>query len=96
MTANGSASETSPLLSKSNDAVSKQADTSNRALSNSSSHHGQAEENGKPTGGENHFDDEGQYQRLPEVKNQMKFIVPAVAIGVRSIPIQQKSSTGRC
>ena len=91
MTADGSACETSPLLSKSNNAVSNQANTSNRALSNSSNHHGQAEQNGKPTDGEDHFNDEGQYQGLPKVRKQLKLIVPAVAIGVRSISIQQKS-----
>ena len=91
MTARRTASETSPLLPKGKTLSSEPAETPNRILSNTNytNIHAQEdlksinEEQGKSNGEENNDE---QYQGLPEVKKQLRYIIPAVAIGVRSNP----------
>ncbi|KAG7010080.1 hypothetical protein G7Y79_00001g003520 [Physcia stellaris] len=87
MTARRTASETSPLLPKGKTLSSEPAETPNRVLSNTNctNIHAQEdlksinEEQGKSNGEENNDE---QYQGLPEVKKQLRYIIPAVAIGI--------------
>ena len=87
MTTDDTPSETSPLLPQTTSVLPEPADASNGPLPNGTSQNGQTETNGKHVDEERVQDDderrERQYQGLPEVKKQLKFIVPAVAIGVR-------------
>ena len=87
MTARHTASETSPLLPKRENVIPEPAETPHRAFSNTSCTYGHSQENFKSVneeqGKSNGEDNDGKYQGLPQVKKQLRYIVPAVAIGVR-------------
>ena len=94
MTANDGPSETSPLLPN---VLPEPADAPSGVLPNGSSINGRPEEDIKSVDEEQSQADaedrERQYQGLPEVKKQLKYIVPAVAIGVQSdIPHKKNRS----
>ncbi|KAL8982526.1 MAG: hypothetical protein Q9177_005245 [Variospora cf. flavescens] len=86
MTARHTASETSPLLPKGKNVIPEPAETPHRAFSNTSCTNGHAQENFKSVneeqGRSNGEDNDGKYQGLPQVKKQLRYIVPAVAIGI--------------
>ncbi|KAL8980926.1 MAG: hypothetical protein Q9205_004130 [Flavoplaca limonia] len=86
MTARHTASETSPLLPKGKSVIPEPAETPHRAFSNTSCTNGHAQENFKSVneeqGRSNGEDNDGKYQGLPQVKKQLRYIVPAVAIGI--------------
>lgn len=86
MKANGSPSETSPLLAKPTNVVPESPDAPNGVIPSGSNTDGRGEEGVKSVDQEqaqpDGEDGETQYQGLPEVKKQLKYIVPAVAIGV--------------
>ena len=86
--------ETSPLLPKPATDYLEAGDAPNGPLPNGSEHH-EASANGKANGSikdDNHDDEErqqgvdservNQYEGMPEVKKQLKYILPAIAIGV--------------
>ena len=78
---NRSSSETSPLLSKATDGPLERHGASNGSLSSPV----EANDSAKPTDEEQQHDAEdreGQYEGMPEAKQQLKYIVPAIAIGV--------------
>lgn len=83
MADNREATETSPLLAKSpvSEPVTVSNDTSSGTLAN-----GRTREDRKPTGDEENpaedGDRAGQYEGMPEVKAKLKYILPAVGIGV--------------
>ena len=85
-------SETSPLLTKATNGDPERNDTSNGSVP------APVEANGstKPTEDEEQHDAEdreGQYEGMPEVKQQLKYIVPAIAIGVSdSVRIRSSKS----
>ena len=87
MTADGRASETSPLIPKPTNLLPEPADAPNGALPHGTSGNGHIHGDTKSVDQEEApIDEEGrerQYQGMPEVKKQLKYIVPAVAIGVR-------------
>lgn len=87
MTVDGGASETSPLLPKPTSLL-EPADAPNGALPNGIGGSDHAHDDTKSVDQEEaHTDEEGrerQYQGMPEVKKQLKYIVPAIAIGVGS------------
>ena len=89
MTGEGPPSETSPLIPKSKSTL-PQSPAPNGTVSNGVSSNGPAQEDNKSVDDEQaHSDEEGrerQYQGLPEVKKQLKYILPAVAIGVGLSP----------
>lgn len=88
MTADGVTSETSPLLPKLTNLPPQPADTPDGALPNGTSGNDHTNGDTKPVDEEEAPADqdgrERQYQGMPEVKKQLKYIVPAVAIGVPS------------
>lgn len=83
MADNREATETSPLLAKSPvpKPVTVSNDTSSGAVANGPTTEGQkpAEDAEDPTEDE---DRAGQYEGMPEVKAKLKYILPAVGIGV--------------
>lgn len=89
MTDDAAPSETSPLIPQSKSTLPQPADASNGALQKGVSSNGHAQEDNKSVDEEQaHGDEEGterQYRGLPEAKKQLKYIVPAIAIGVRPI-----------
>ena len=88
MTADGGASETSPLLPKPTNLLPEPADAPNGALPNGTNNNDHTHDDNKSVNEEEaSIDQDGrerQYQGMPEVKKQLKYIVPAVAIGVWS------------
>ena len=79
------------MLPKGENVISEPAETPNNVLSNATCTNVHTQENLKSvneeqgkSNGENYNDE--QYQGLPEVKKQLRYIIPAVAIGVRSNP----------
>lgn len=86
MTADGGASETSPLLPKPTNLLPEPADAPNGALPNGANGNDHTHDVNKSVNEEEASTDqdgrERQYQGMPEVKKQLKYIVPAVAIGV--------------
>lgn len=87
MTGDGPPTETSPLIPKSRSTL-PQPDAPNGTLSNGIGSNGRVQENNKSVDEEEALSDEEgrerQYQGLPEVQKQLKYILPAVAIGVWS------------
>ena len=86
MTDDGAPTEISPLLHKSANSLPQPTDTPNGALPNGGSNKHHAAKDSK-IGDQEQANDvsdgrERQYQGLPEVKKQLKYIVPAIAIGV--------------
>ena len=86
MAGDGPPSETSPLIPKSRSTLPQPPDAPNGTVPHEIGKNSHAQEDGKSVDEEEaHSDDEGrerQYQGLPEVKKQLKYIVPAIAIGV--------------
>ena len=84
MTRDGLPSETSPLIP--NSRSTPQSPAPNGIIPNDVGSNGQAREDNKSVDEEEAYNDEEgrerQYQGLPEVKKQLKYIVPAIAIGV--------------
>ena len=78
--------ETSPLIPKSRSTLPQPPDAPNGTLPNGISSNGHAQEYNKSVDEEEALgDEEGrerQYQGLPEVRKQLKYILPAVGIGV--------------
>ena len=84
MTADDALSETSPLLPKLTVVSPEPAHAPNGALQNASVTDGHAEEDFKPVDEEQaHRNEDSEYKGLPEVKARLKYIVPALAIGVQ-------------
>lgn len=89
MTDDREATETSPLLAKSSvpEPVAFPNDTTSGAAAN-----GRTREDPKPTEDEENptedGDRAGQYEGMPEVKAKLKYILPAVGIGVWNIRIE--------
>ena len=84
MTADDAPSETSPLLPKLTLISPEPADAPNGTLLNASGTDGHTEEDIKSADEEQaqRSEDVTEYKGLPEVKAQLKYIVPALAIGV--------------
>ena len=81
--------ETSPLLSKSANVIPEPGDAPVGALPTGNGVNGHQNGNRKPgedeeTPGEP--DRNTQYEGMPEVKAKLKYIMPAIAIGVRCLP----------
>ena len=85
MTADDAPSETSPLLPKLTVVSPEPANAPNGTLQSASDTDGHAEEDVKPVDEEqaHRNEDDSEYKGLPEVKARLKFIVPALAIGVQ-------------
>lgn len=84
MTADDAHSETAPLLPKLTVVSPEPADAPNGTLLNASGTDGHAEDDIKSVDEEQaqRNGEDSEYKGLPEVKAQLKYIVPAVAIGV--------------
>lgn len=78
--------ETSPLLAKPTNTLVDTGDAPNGVLTNGNSFNGTPNGLSKPGDDEERQEGEGesspQYEGMPEVKKKLKYIVPAVAIGV--------------
>ena len=85
MAGDESPSETSPLIPKPRSNL-PQSPAPNGAVPNGVNSNGQAHEHNKSVDEEEtRSDEEGrerQYEGMPEVRKQLKYIVPAIAIGV--------------
>ena len=82
---NESLSETSPLLTNANNGLPEPNDAFNGGLPPRVEASRHANGSNKPTEDaqeQDAEDREGQYEGMPEVKKQFKYIVPAIAIGV--------------
>lgn len=78
-------SETSPLLGRPTDTFVEPDDAPNGVLSNGIYSNGTPSGLVKPDDDEERQEGDGdrsQYEGMPEVKKKLKFIVPAIAIGV--------------
>ena len=84
MTAGDAPSETSPLLPKSTVAGSEPVNAPNGLLQKKSGTDGRAEEDIKSVDEEQaqRNGKDSEYKGLPEVKARIKYIMPALAIGV--------------
>ncbi len=80
------ATETSPLLAKPIITLLESGDAPNGVLPNGGSSNGTLDDPPKPGEDEERQANDGerspQYEGMPEVKKKLKYIVPAVAIGV--------------
>lgn len=91
-------SETSPLLRRPTDTFLEPGDATNGVLPNGTYSNGIPSGLVKPDDDEERQEGDGdrspQYEGMPEVKKKLKFIVPAIAIGVcysisaSSIPLE--------
>lgn len=78
-------SETSPLLPNTTDGQRGPSDAPNGSLRSGTTFNGHANGPGKHIDGDRpqeSQDREAQYEGMPDVKERLKYIVPAVSIGV--------------
>ena len=90
VSANNESSETSPLLTKPINTALEPGDAPVGALPSGNEVNGHANGVSKPDDEENQVtdgDEAAPYQGMPDVKKKLKYIVPAVAVGVREVPL---------
>lgn len=74
--------ETSPLLGKLSHVPPEPEDAPDGSFLQGSSSHGQTDVPSKNGGDEESLDHVTEYQGMPEVKAKLKYILPALAIGI--------------
>ncbi|KAL8725694.1 MAG: hypothetical protein Q9166_007208 [cf. Caloplaca sp. 2 TL-2023] len=82
MPGDNEATETSPLLRSTTKVLPVPADAPNGSLPNGSGIDGQANHTLKDGGDEERQDHATEYQGMPEIKARLKYMLPAMAIGV--------------